>query len=606
MPTKSSNITSPNLTNHETISEWINHWTSFQPDLPAIVEPGRPALTYFELQREVLRIGQCLCGADLGRDDRVAVVFDSGIDLALTLLATACCMICAPVNPSLKSPELESYLKLIKATAVLLPETGMEVAHSVASSLGLPVVTLRTYEAGAPMSIGAAASNAVSAAGNTTKPDDIAFLLPTSGTTSTPKIVAVSHFSACADAKNIIQCLELTPKDRCLNVMPLFHVHALFAGLLASLIAGSQFISTTGFSADRFFLWLDEYRPTWYSAAPTIHQSVVNNARDLKNQNILSQHELRFVRSAAAPLPMRLLKNLEDTLGVPVIETYGMTEVRTFITSNPIPPGQRKAGSVGKAVGLDLGIMDTKGRLLPAGESGEVVVCGQDYIRGYETDERTNTLERENDWFRTGDEGELDKDGYLFITGRIKEIIIRGGMNVSPLEVERGLLSDSEICEAIVFPTSHQTLGQDIAAAVVLKHGSTLTESAVRAHAFLHMAEFKVPSQIFFVNHIPRSPTGKVKRLMMAELLKTELIQQKIPTTDPTEIELTEIFCEVLGLSSIGINDNFFAIGGDSLSGTHVINRVNDQFALALNPGILFRHPSISDLAAEINKLTVK
>lgn len=604
--TRSSNITPPNLTNPETISEWIDHWTSFQPDLPAIVEPGRPALTYFELQREVLRIRQCLCDAGLGRDDRVAVVFDSGVDLALTLLATSSYMTCAPVNPSLKSSELESYLKLIKATAVLLPETGMQIAHSVASSSGLPVVTLQTYEAGTPTPISAAVSNSASVHDNNTKPHDIAFLLPTSGTTSTPKIVAVSHLSACADARNIIRFLELTSEDRCLNVMPLFHVHALFAGLLGSLIAGSRFISTPGFSADRFFLWLDEYHPTWYSAAPTIHQSVVNNARDPKNQNILSQHRLRFVRSAAAPLPMQLLKNLEDTLGVPVIETYGMTEVRTFITSNPMPPGHRKAGSVGKAVGLGLGIMDTRGKLLPTGESGEIVVRGQDYIRGYETDECTNTFELEDGWFRTGDEGKLDKDGYLFITGRIKEVIIRGGMNVSPLEVERGLLSGSEICEAVVFPTSHPTLGQDVAAAVVLKHGSTLTESAVRAHAFLHMAEFKVPSQILFMDHIPRSATGKVKRLMMAELLKTELIQQKIPATDLLEIELTEIFCEVLDLSSIGINDNFFAIGGDSLSGTHVINRVNYQFTLELSSGILFRHPSVSELATEIKKLPVE
>lgn len=584
----------------ETIPSWVEYWAMRQPKAVAILSPDGRSLTYAQLCEQILHIVLQLKSAHLKRNDRVALVLPNDLDLAVAILSTAAYATAVPVNPSLKSTELRSYFEVTKTKSVLLADQGMEEARKVAAEAGLPVITVKMNHDPEvsldkiiePLKL----SNLV----KLVRPDDTAFILPTSGTTSTPKAVSISQSSACADAFAIHRWLKLNKKDRCLGVMPLFHVHALFAGLLASLISGGSFISTPGYLSDKFFYWLKELKPTWYSAAPTIHQAIADDASLDLNQNILDDSRLRFIRSAAAPLSPELFKKIEDIFQAPLIETYGMTELRTFIAANPLPPLQRKPGSVGLEVGLPVAIIDSSGELLPAGESGEIVVSKNHAVREYIQDEEHGGTEIEDSWFRTGDIGKFDEEGYLFISGRSKEIIIRGGLNLSPVEIEHVLIRHNEIGEVVVFPTSHQTLGQDIAAAVVPTKGSQITEAKIRSFAFDNLAEFKVPSQVVIVDHIPRSAVGKVKRLKMEELLRDNMTPSRIAASSDTELSLIEIFCQVLDIENVGVMENFFALGGDSLRGEQVVNRINHRFNLKFNVDILFRYPTIVELANNI------
>ena len=583
------------------IPEWIKYWADCQPESPAILAPDVRPLNYSDLFQEILRVVHQLQNAGLHRNDRVALIFPNGINLALAILGTSSCMTCIPVNPALREQELRSYLDTTGATAILTSGSKNNAAQRIARDLRLPLITLADIgEENETSRSSTILADSIRVEELATA-EDTAILLPTSGTTSQPKAVVISHKSACADAGDIHQWLQLGTRDRCLGLMPLYHVHALIAGLLTTILSGGSFVSTPGFSPDGFFRWMEEFRPTWYSAVPTVHRSVVDHASETKNQSVLRSHRLRFARSAAAPLPTQLLSQIEDTLGIPLIETYGMTELRTFITANPTPPRQRKLGSVGVEVGHKLGIIGPNDNPLPPGEHGEVVVyTHHSDVRNYVHEDSDGSHSQENAFFRTGDVGKLDHEGYLFITGRIKETIIRGGTNVSPLEIETALLSHREIVEAVAFPITHKTLGQDIAAAVVLNTGSFVDATEIRKYTFENLADFKVPSQVIIVDQIPRSLMGKVSRLRMEELLVAELKPQKADGQTDTECTLVDIFSEVLDRDDVGINDNFFALGGDSLQGDQVINRINHHFSSELTPDVLFRNPTIAELTGEI------
>ncbi|MEJ2176810.1 MAG: AMP-binding protein, partial [Gammaproteobacteria bacterium] len=433
--------------NKKTIPSWAVYWSLRQPDAMAILSPDGRSVTYAQLCEQIAQIVLRLKSAHLKRNDRVALVLPNGLDLAVAILGTASYATAVPVNPSLQSNELRSYLEMTKTKSVLLADQGMEEVRKVAAEAGLRAISMdmnRDSEV-SPRKI--IEPLEFSSLAKFVKPNDTAFVLPTSGTTSTPKAVSISQSSACADAFDICRWLKLNEKDRCLGIMPLFHVHALFAGLLASLISGGSFVSTPGYLSDKFFSWLKELKPTWYSAAPTIHQAIVDDASLVLNQNISDHSRLRFIRSAAAPLSPELLKKIEDLFKAPLIETYGMTELRTFIAANPLPPQQRKPGSVGLEVGLPVAIIDSSGERVPVGEPGEIVVSENHEGRKYIQDQGHRSSEIEDGWFRTGDIGTFDDEGYLFISGRSKEIIIRGGLNLSPVEIEQVLARHNEIGE---------------------------------------------------------------------------------------------------------------------------------------------------------------
>jgi acyl-CoA synthetase (AMP-forming)/AMP-acid ligase II len=403
-----------------------------------------------------------------------------------------------------------------------------------------------------------------------------------------------------ASARNIAKGLALQPADRCLNVMPLFHIHGLVGVLLASLAAGSSVVCTRGFSAATFLDWLEEFQPTWYSAVPTMHQVVASLADQYRSR--LSRHRFRFIRSSSAALSPATMRKLEAGTGAPVIEAYGMTEASHQMTSNPLPPGMRKPGSVGLPAGAEIAIMDDRGNLLAADQIGEVVIRGLGVMAGYGGGTGTNTSVFTHGWFRTGDLGRLDQEGYLFITGRLKEIVNRGGEKVSPREVDEALLEHDEIAQAAAFGVPHPTLGEDLVAVVVRKAGSRIEVPALREFLFARLAGHKIPSRIIFVDEIPKGQTGKVQRSTLEKRLGHLLAPEFTAATTDVERSLEATFRAILRSGSIGVYDNFFALGGDSLSGMQAVAAINKEHGIELVETALFHHPTVAELAGVVEQ----
>ncbi len=347
--------------------------------------------------------------------------------------------------------------------------------------------------------------------------DDVALILHTSGTTSRPKIVPLRHFNVTASAYNIATTLALGPDDVCLNIMPLFHIHGLIAATLASLAAGAAVCCTSGFNAFRFYTWLEHVRPTWYTAVPTMHQTILELAP--RHAAAIAAGRLRFIRSSSSSLPPQVMIAMEATFGVPVIESYGMTEAAHQMASNPLPPRSRFPGCVGLAAGPELAIMDERGALLPAGALGEVVIRGRNVTAGYENNPGANAAAFTNGWFRTGDQGVLDAEGYLRLTGRLKEQINRGGEKFSPLEVDEVLMDHPAVAQCLTFGVPHPKLGEEVGVAVVVRDGASVKETELREFCSARLAHFKVPRRIVFLAEIPKGATGKLQRIGLADRL---------------------------------------------------------------------------------------
>jgi acyl-CoA synthetase (AMP-forming)/AMP-acid ligase II len=347
--------------------------------------------------------------------------------------------------------------------------------------------------------------------------DDIALVLHTSGTTSRPKIVPLRQSNVAASAAHIGASLALTPEDACLNIMPLFHIHGLIAAVLASLAAGGSVCCTPGFNGFRFFAWFEHARPSWYTAVPTMHQALLGLAA--RHKPAIAAGRLRFIRSSSASLPPQVMTALEEAFGVPVLESYGMTEAAHQMASNPLPPRPHFAGSVGIAAGPEIAIMTDDGAILPAGEIGEVVIRGRNVTAGYENNPDANAKAFTGGWFRTGDQGALDAEGYLRLTGRLKEIINRGGEKISPLEVDTVLMDHPAVAQVVTFAVPHDKLGEEVGAAVVLREGASLDAPALRDFAAARLAPFKVPRHVVFLAEIPKGATGKLQRIGLAEKL---------------------------------------------------------------------------------------
>ena len=486
-------------------------------DAPAIGTPGRPWLTHGGLRALARRTTASLNAMGIGRNDRVAMVLPNGPEMAAAFVAIACAATTAPLNPAYRADEFDFYLSDLNARALVILQGMESPARAVAAARNIPIVELvpGTAEAG-DFTLAAALSGRPATPGEA-QADDIALVLHTSGTTSRPKIVPLRQVNITASAAHIGHFLELAAEDICLNIMPLFHIHGLIAAVLSSLAAGGSVSCTPGFNAFRFFAWYDEVRPSWYTAVPTMHQALLPLAA--RNAETIARGRLRFIRSSSASLPPQVMAALEEAFRVPVIEAYGMTEAAHQMASNPLPPRPHYAGSVGIAAGPELAIMDEAGTLLPPGSLGEVVIRGRNVTAGYENNPAANASAFTNGWFRTGDQGTLDEAGYLRLTGRLKEIINRGGEKVSPLEVDEILMDHPAVAQCVTFAMPHAKLGEEVAAAIVLREGATLDEPTLRDFAASRLAQFKVPRRIVFLAEIPKGATGKLQRIGLAEKL---------------------------------------------------------------------------------------
>lgn len=487
----------------------------------ALRAPERRPLSYGQLRQVVEQTLDALNGWGIGRGDRVAMVLPNGPDMAAAFIAVASAATAAPLNPAYRSDEFEFYMTDLRAKALLVEQGSTSPAVAVAERLGLTVLELAPAEQAGAFSLmrrpgGSAVTGAAAASPGAAGAEDVALILHTSGTTSRPKIVPLSQRNVCASAFNVMTTLALGEKDVGLNIMPLFHIHGLIAGLLAPLSVGGCVFCTPGFNALKFFAMMREARPTWYTAVPTMHQAIV--ARAGGNQAVIAENPLRFIRSSSSSLPPQVIRELEEAFGAPVVEAYGMTEAAHQMASNPLD-GKRIPGSVGVAAGPEVAIMDAAGNLLPAGSTGEIVIRGVNVTVGYENNPGANQDAFSSGWFRTGDQGVMDAEGYVTLTGRLKEIINRGGEKISPREVDEVLMDHPAVAQVVTFAFPHDKLGEEVAAAVVLREGKAADGKELQKFAASRLADFKVPKKILLLEEIPKGATGKLQRIGLAQKL---------------------------------------------------------------------------------------
>ena len=567
--------------------------------------PDCAPLSYRRLYRHIDDIGRALRAQGIGRDDRLAVLMPNGPELAVAIVAVVANAACASINPAYSAEELDRYFADLRPRALIVPAGVDGPARCVARARGVPVFDLRpTGEAAGLFTLAGRAAGEPSS--DPIGPGAIALFLFTSGTTSRPKIVPLTHGNICSSALSAVAALRLSEADRCLNVLPLFHGHGLIATVMTSLAAGAGVVCTPGCDVNRFFGWLREFAPTWYSAVPTMHQAILAQAR--LNPDQVAGVRLRLVRSASAPLPPRVLAELEQTFGTSVIEFYGMTETASApIACNPLPPRKSKPGSVGIPVGLDVAIMDDRGDVLPAGEAGHVTVRGPSVMPGYDGNSAATAAAFTGDWFKTGDQGFFDEEGYLYLSGRTREMINRGGENIAPREVDEALLEHPAVAEAVTFAVPHATLGEDVAAAVALRPNADATAKDIRQFAAGRLADFKVPRQVLIIEQLPKGSTGKVQRIGLAEKLGLAggSAASRTFAAPRTSLEniLAGIWADVLHLEQVGIHDDFFALGGDSLLAAHVLTSIHDAMHLEVEVVSLFDAPTVAEMAEYLETL---
>ena len=483
----------------------------------AITAPSRKPLNYNGLRIHIDLIGEQLASIGLTNSDRVAIVLPNGPEMATAFLAVASYMSAAPLNPSYKEAEYEFYLEDLKPKLVIVEENTSNPVVKAAKKLSIPIAEISV--------------NKDNAAGEfslfeTRKSIDIpsiemeALVLHTSGTTSRPKVVPLTQSNLVASAGNISDTLKLKEADHSLNIMPLFHIHGLIAVLCASISAGSSVCCTPGFNALKFFELANSQKITWYSGVPTMHQAIL--LRGQRQADVAKALNLRFIRSSSASLPPAVFDELTTLFNCPVIEAYGMTEATHQMSSNPLPPQKQKAGFVGLPAGPEVCIMDAAGNKLAEGEEGEVCIKGDNVTPGYDKNPEANSQSFTDGWFRTGDQGKFDEDGYLKITGRLKEIINRGGEKISPLEIDNVLMDHPAIQQVVSFAVPDKSYGEEIGVAVVLDEGQSLSERDLKSYANEKLAKFKIPKHICFVEEIPKGATGKMQRIGLAKKLGLE------------------------------------------------------------------------------------
>lgn len=468
-------------------------------------------VSYDSLRQQVLDMAGALASVGIHRGDAVAIALPNGLPGIVSFLAASFAGTAAPLNPAYPYEEFLFFLRDTNARVLLCPPVGAEFARSAAADCNIPVYSVVMSGQGIVSIQGVAGGPSAPEP----RPDDIALVLHTSGSTGRPKRVPLPHFNLAVSAANIANTYALSAQDVSLCIMPLFHVHGLMGSTMSTLVSGGTVVVPTKFNALTFWRTVREHRVTWYSGVPTMHQVLLARA----HQKPIEAVTLRFIRSCSAPLSAELIHKIENLFGVPFVEAYGMTEAAHQMTSNPLPPRHRKTGSVGVGTGLRVRIIDKEGNDLGNDHRGEVAIQGANVFRGYDNNPEANTKAFVNGWFRTGDEGWLDSDCYLHLSGRIKDIIIRGGENIAPHEVDEILLKHPAVAAAVTFGCSHPTLGEEVAAAVVLQEGHLTSESALIKHCREFLAEYKCPKKIYLVKSIPTTSTGKIRRRAVASAL---------------------------------------------------------------------------------------
>ncbi len=584
-----------------TLAAALRRHALVRPRAPAVVAPGRLPLSYCELVRTVEEIGAGLRRGGAGRKTRIGIVLPSGPEAAVANIVVACHAIAVPLNPDLVETEFEERSAILRLDAVAVLDSTRTAAEAVAERRRFRVfkVAAQGRAAGRLALVGSPDDSAVEAVD--AGPDDIAFILNTSGTTARPKLVPVTHGNLAAMAEKMQRWFSLSPDDRSLCVMPLHYAQGLKQSVFVPIIHGGSIACSYGPpSRGEFFDRLSELTPTWYTAGPTHHRWILDVARSEPG----GRHSLRFIQSGAAHLPESVRCGLEEALGIPVLEVYGLSEAG-LMAANPIPPAMRKPGTVGCASPdeVAVAVVGDEGERLGYGGVGEILVRGPSVMPGYLDDPEANRKAfLEGGWFRTGDLGTIDDDGFLTVLGRIKELINRGGEKVSPAEIDQVLLDHPAVAEAAAFGVPHERLGEDIAAAVVLRADSSASPADLRQFLRGRLAPIKMPHRILIVDELPKGDTGKVQRAQLRTALSSafaappSFAEQK-NALSPLEIDLAELWRKLLSCDTVGFEDDFFEKGGDSLLAMEMLHELERMTGRNLPETILFDAPTVRQLA---------
>ena len=580
-----------------TLLELIEAGARQRGSSPALLAPDRPPLGYDALLQQIERVGASLAAMGVGRGQRVALALPNGPEMAVALLSAMSWASCAPLNPASDETTCRALLKKIRAAALVIADGAEPPAARAAAALGVPIVRL-AFDRREPAGTFSLSSEGSAAAVAMERPrlDDVMLLLPTSGTTARPKIVPLTHRIQVGAFIHRARLVQLTSADRCLCVVPLFTASGIKRNLGPTLAAGASVVCTPGFDARHFFAWIEAFQPTLYTAPPAVHRAVLEVC---EQDGAPRRHSLRLVLAGSAALSTSLQSRLENVLGVPVLQGYGSSE-GGGIAHERLPPAIRKPGSVGMSAGCEVKVLGEAGEFLPAGQAGEIVIRGGECFTGYEDDPEANRLAFHDGWFRTGDLGYLDQDDFVFLIGRVKEVINRGGQKVSPVAVDHVLMQHPQVSEAATFGVPHQTLGEDVLAAVVTRAPGSVGEQELRDFVLQRLAGFMVPSRIVFAPGLPKTALGKVRRGELAELFGGDRREKFLAPRDAQEELVAGLYSQLLGCARVGALDNFFDLGGDSLRGAQLVDRANLAFGCNLPVESLFRRPTVAEFAAEL------
>ncbi|MBY8977773.1 AMP-binding protein [Rhodobacteraceae bacterium NNCM2] len=593
-----------------TLLQVLERRARLSPASAAILSPDGQVLTNERFAHGAASVAAQFRALGYGRGARVALVLENGPEYAAVVTSIAAAVACAPLNPNLAEGVWAETFAHLRIEAVAMVPSANPVAAAAARASGLPVIAIG-FDGG----LGGGGIRLDGEPRGAPSPDgmpeleDTAFVLATSGTTSRPKVVPLTQLNISHSAENTARALELTAQDTLLGVLPMHHAHGLISGLMSTLASGASVICMPRFDAPGFFDLLQRMRPSWYTAVPAIHQAVLEAAASYPEG--CRDHSLRLIRSASAPLPAERFAALSALFGVPIIETFGMTEATSQIASNPLAPGRQKARSVGVAAGPEIAILGDDGAHLPPGQNGEIILRGPNIARGYDDPEATRAAFTQDGWFRTGDLGHLDDEGYLFIVGRLKEVINRGGEKLLPQRIEAVLSQHPHVREAAVFAAPHPRLGEDVAAAIVPADGAEIDQAALRRFAVDSklLSDSEIPRLFVVTDAIPRTAMGKVQRAQLATAfgLTVERFGAERGSALPeTEVEtaLARIWGEVFNLPYIGVEDDFFRLGGDSLLAVQIAIRIGEAFDIMLTLRSLFEAPTIRELARLVETST--
>ena len=552
----------------------------------AFVDLKGTAITYAGLS-EGLRAGVSrLIGEGVKLRDRVALFTPRGPGGLLGFLTVSSIATCCPIDPRLKRDEVQSALEALSVCAIV-DATGEPMFKELAGSLGLKFINMAfsaTAEGPPPLPAQFRPTSQM------TKADDIALILQTSGTTSRPKLVPLSHANILAAAEAIGRTYKLGTSDVCLNPMPHHHVHGLISAGLSSLVAGSAQFCASSFSPAVIESALQELEPTWFTGSPAFHLGLLDHFKFKKTAPRTAR--LRFMRSSSAPFPTSAIRPYEALFQIPLLENYGMTESASTICTNPLPPRARKAGSVGIPIGAEVRVVGADGSVKPIGEDGEILVRGPSIIIGYVAAE-SNVNNFHQSWLRTGDIGRFDEDGYLFVLGRLKEIIKRGGHSVFPMEVDSALVAHPDVADAVSFAISHPTLGEELVAAFVPRAGAQVNAGELRAFLEDRLSTFKIPNAIFCIPTIAKNATGKFIRRDMPKLLNALFEPECCQPSTETERLLLQKWKDVLARADFGVTDNVFVFGADPLRAELVCGMINEDRGARIGVKDILRNPTV-------------